>query len=52
MKKITPTDIPKDLIEQLAERLQVDNVMAADMLAHLSNVMAEKRWVRSRPLRL
>jgi hypothetical protein len=40
MKKITPTDIPEDLIEQLAERLQVDSASAADLLAYMANVVA------------
>jgi hypothetical protein len=35
MKKIRPIDIPEDLIEQLADRLQVDTGMTADLLAHL-----------------
>jgi hypothetical protein len=41
MKKIRAIDVPEDLIEQLAERLQVDNAMAADLLACLANVVAD-----------
>ena len=41
MKKIRPIDIPEDLIEQLAERLQVDGDRAADLLVYFSNVMAD-----------
>src|SRR5947207_13330935 len=41
MKKITPTDVPEDLIEQLADRLQVDGVMAVDMLTYSANVVAD-----------
>jgi hypothetical protein len=41
MKKIRPTDVPEDLIEQLAARLQVDDDRAADLLAYLSNVVRE-----------
>jgi hypothetical protein len=37
---ITPTDLPEDLIQQLADRLQVDTGMAADLLAHLCNVVS------------
>jgi hypothetical protein len=40
MKKLKPIDVPEDLIEQLADRLQVDTGRAADLLAHLSNVVA------------
>ena len=40
MKKIRPIDIPEDLIEQLAERLQVDGDRAADLLAHQCTVVA------------
>jgi hypothetical protein len=57
MKKITPTDIPEDLIEQLAERLQVDSASAADLLAYMANVVAaavvdfdaERYFDRTRP---
>jgi hypothetical protein len=41
MKKITPTDVPEDLIEQLAARLQVDDAMAADILVWGANVVAD-----------
>jgi hypothetical protein len=41
MKKIRPIDIPEDLIEQLAERLQVDGDRAADLLAHQCSVVAD-----------
>jgi hypothetical protein len=41
MKKITPTDIPEELIEQLAERLQVDSASTAELLAYLANVVAD-----------
>jgi hypothetical protein len=40
MKKIRAVDIPEDLIEQLADRLRVDTAMAADLLAHLCNVVS------------
>jgi hypothetical protein len=35
MRTIRAVDIPEDLIEQLADRLQVDTDMAADLLAHM-----------------
>ena len=41
MRKIRPIDVPEDLIEALAERLQVDTDRAADLLAHLCNVVAD-----------
>ena len=41
MKKITPTDIPETLIQALADRLQVDGDRAVDLIAHLSNVVAD-----------
>jgi hypothetical protein len=40
MRKIRPVDIPESLIEELAERLQVDSAMAVDLIAHESNVVA------------
>jgi hypothetical protein len=41
MKKIRAVDIPEDLIEQLADRLQVDSDRAADLLAHQCSVVAD-----------
>jgi hypothetical protein len=40
MKKITPTDIPEDLIEQLAERLQIETASAPDLIAYLANAVS------------
>ena len=40
MRTIRAVDIPEDLIEQLADRLQVDTDMAADLLAHQCTVVA------------
>jgi hypothetical protein len=41
MKKIRPIEVPEDLIEQLAERLEVDGDRAADLLAHQCSVVAD-----------
>jgi hypothetical protein len=41
MKKITPTDIPEDLIEQLAEKLQTDTATAADIIVWNANVVRD-----------
>jgi hypothetical protein len=38
---IRPVDVPETLIEQLAERLQVDAVTAADMIVWMANVVRE-----------
>ena len=36
---IRAVDVPEDLIQELADRLQIDTAMAADLIAHLSNVV-------------
>jgi hypothetical protein len=41
MKKIRPIDFPEDVIRELAKRLQVDDDRAADLIAHLANVVAD-----------
>jgi hypothetical protein len=41
MSKIRPIDIPEDLIQQLADRLQVDSDRAVDLLAHQCSVVAD-----------
>jgi hypothetical protein len=40
MRKIRAIDIPEDLIEQLADRLEVETDRAADLLVHQCNVVA------------
>jgi hypothetical protein len=41
MKKITPTDVPEDLIQEFATALAVDNASATDMIVYLGNRMNE-----------
>jgi hypothetical protein len=41
MKKITPTDVPEDLIEQLAQRLGTDTATAVDIIAWNASVVRE-----------
>jgi hypothetical protein len=41
MKKIRAIDVPESLIEQLADRLQVDSASAADLLAYTANMVAD-----------
>jgi hypothetical protein len=40
VNKIRAIDVPEDLIQELADRLQVDTGMAADLLAHLCSVVS------------
>jgi hypothetical protein len=57
MSKIRAVDIPESLIEELADRLEVDTASAADLLAYMANVVAaavvdfdaERYFDRTRP---
>jgi hypothetical protein len=39
MKKITPVDVPEDMIEELAEAMKTDTATLADLIVYLGNEM-------------
>jgi hypothetical protein len=49
MKKITPVDVPEDMIEELAEALKTDTATLADLIVYLGNEMMY-RYERRRPV--